>query len=139
VIDSPDTAARKEHSPTSPAIARRWLFNLGYAILLIVLALVPSAALSTTLVIPDCFAHAVAYGVQAGLLFWALKPTLGRAKSLAMGGFGAILFGLCTECLQLLQPERTVELRDVVANTIGVIAAAGAIGVVDTRLSRGRA
>jgi VanZ family protein len=99
------------------------------------MALVPSAALSSVLMIPDWLAHAVAYGIQAGLLFWALKPVLGRAPALVTGGSGAVLFGICTESLQLLQPERTVELRDVIANAIGVMVAASAVGVVDTWIS----
>ena len=97
----------------------RWAANIVYGILLMVLALLPSTVRVAELAISDWFAHAVAYGIQAALVFWASLPSLGQNRALAVGVLGAIGFGVLTEGLQLLQPGRSVEFKDLVANTIG--------------------
>lgn len=97
----------------------RWAVNIGYAILLVVLALLPSTVRVAQLAISDWFAHATAYGIQAALVCWASRPSLGRNRALAVGFLGASGFGVLTEGLQLLQPGRSVEFKDLVANTIG--------------------
>ncbi len=71
--------------------------------------------------VPDWLAHATAYGIQTGLLFWALTPLVGVRSGLVGGLFGAVSFGAVTEALQFLQPGRTVEFRDVVANSVGAL------------------
>ena len=105
----------------------RWAANLGYAILLVIMALIPSTSLVTELSVPDWFAHGVAYGIQAALIFWALLPSIGRHRALLMGVVGASVFGMVTEGLQLLQPGRSVEFNDLVANTVGAILVCGMI------------
>lgn len=112
----------------------RWGANGGYAILLVIMALLPSTSTTVGISVPDWFAHAVAYGVQMALVYWAALPSLGHGRSLAVGVVAAAGFGLVTEALQFLQPVRAVELKDLAANTIGalifcaIIAAVGCIG-----------
>lgn len=101
----------------------RWAVNIGYAILLVVLALLPSTVRLSELAISDWFAHAAAYGIQAALVYWASRPSLGPNRALAVGVLAASGFGVLTEGLQLLQPGRSVEFKDLVANTIGALLA----------------
>jgi len=92
------------------------------------MAVLPSTSRVAVLSAPDWFAHATAYGVQAALLYWAALPSLGHRRSLAVGLFGAMAFGAVTETLQLLQPSRFVEVKDLAANTIGALLVCGVIG-----------
>lgn len=110
-----------------PGARFRWSTNLGYATLLVILALLPSTSSIVSLSPPDRLAHAMAYGVQAALLFWACLPTQRRNRALLVGVVGATTFGMLTEALQLIQPSRSVELADVAANSVGAILACGAI------------
>jgi len=106
----------------------RWLANIAYAILLVVMAVLPSTSRVAVVSVPDWFAHATAYGGQAALLYWASLPLLGHRRSLAVGLFGATAFGVVTETLQLAQPRRFVEVKDLAANTIGALLVCGVIG-----------
>jgi VanZ family protein len=101
------------------------------------MALLPPSSLVTSLSPPDWLAHAAAYGVQAGLVAWALMPGLGRRGALVGGVIGASAFGLVTEGLQLLGPGRSVELADVVANMAGAILVCGAIALIASPGMRG--
>ena len=109
------------------SIRVRWAANVGYAILLVIMALIPTTSRVTELSVPDWFAHAVAYGIQAALIFWALLPSISRHRALLMGVVGASVFGMVTEGLQLLQPVRSVEFKDLVANTAGALLVCGII------------
>jgi len=109
------------------SIRVRWATNLGYAVLLVIMALTPSTFRVTELSVPDWFAHGVAYGIQAALIFWALLPSIGRHRALLMGVVGASVFGMVTEGLQLLQPGRSVEFNDFVANSVGAMLVCGVI------------
>jgi VanZ family protein len=104
---------------------------------LIVMAVMPHPSSAVVSLAPDWLAHASAYGIQAGLLIWALSPVLGGAGALVAGIVGAGLFGAATEALQFLQPERSVEFRDVVANSVGAIVVGLAVALV-TRSGSGR-
>ncbi len=105
----------------------RWAANIGYAAVLVVMALLPSTSVVTDLFVPDWIAHAMAYGIQAALVFWAVLPSLGRNRALAIGVVTASAFGVLTEGLQLLQPGRSVEFKDLVANTTGALLMCGII------------
>lgn len=105
----------------------RWAANIGYAVVLMVMALLPSRSIVTDLAPPDWIAHAVAYGIQAALVYWASLPSLGRTRSLVVGAVTASVFGALTECLQLLQPGRSVEFKDLIANTTGALLMCGII------------
>lgn len=116
--------ARPAHQ-SAPAL--RWLANLSYAGVLVVMAVLPSSSLVTAVSFPDWFAHAIAYGVQAGLLYWALLPSFQTGRALVTGAVGAMVFGSLTEGLQVLQPSRSVELLDLTANFAGILAMSVAI------------
>ena len=111
----------------NPSRTLRWATNFLYAVLLVIMALIPSTFQVAELSVPDWLAHALAYGFQAGLLFWAVVPSLGPRRGLAGAFLGATAFGVATEGLQLLQPARTVELKDLLANTVGAMVACGII------------
>jgi VanZ family protein len=114
----------------------RWTSNLAYAGLLAVLAVVPAGPFTDRLAVPDWFAHAGAYGFQAGLIYWALLPMVGMRLGLIGAIGGASIFGVATEALQLLQPGRSVEIKDVVANTLGAFIVAGMIFAVGSKTRR---
>ena len=99
-----------------------WYANAVYAILLVIAGLIPRIPAVAGLV-TDTWGHALAYGLQAILLFLALSglfPPLGAASLsfLVASGFGAGV-----ELLQYLQPSRVVENADLIANTGGAFAA----------------
>lgn len=73
--------------------------------------------------LPEGLLHALAYGGQALLLLWLLWGSLGPSAATACAGSGALGFGILTELLQLLQPARSAELPDIVADAIGVAVA----------------
>ena len=108
------------------------LVNAAYATLLIGLAVMPAVPNSAQQ-IPDDVAHAIAYGLQAVLLYALLDKGLATVPALALACFGAIGLGLFTEGLQLLQPSRASQAADVLANAIGVAAAAIVIMLVRGR------
>jgi VanZ family protein len=130
VIDEHPNTAQPTAPPRRSIVPLRWAINAGYAILLVVMAVVPRPSSVVVSLGPDWLAHGSAYGIQAGLLIWALSPVLGGAGALVAGILGAGLFGAATEALQFLQPERSVELRDVVANGAGAIVVGLAIALV---------
>jgi VanZ family protein len=115
----------------------RWLANAAYAAILVVLALLPSIppVAGRVIEIPDWAAHGTAYGVQAALLIWAWLPSIGTLRSAVAGIVGASSFGAVTETLQLLQPARSVEARDLAANAIGALVFGGLVVIVRTAMS----
>ena len=92
--------------------------NLVYAAVLLILGLVPDVPMLAT-GISDHAAHALAYAVQAGLLFALFLPLAGRGPAALLAGAGAVIYGGVVETLQLLQPSRTAEIFDLAANAIG--------------------
>lgn len=136
MIDDPPKTAQSTAPFRRSILPLRWAINAGYAILLVVMAVMPHTSSVAVSLVPDWLAHASAYGIQAGLLIWALSPVVGGAGALAAGILGAGLFGAATEALQFLQPERTVEFRDVVANGVGAIVVGLSIALVTRSGSR---
>jgi VanZ family protein len=119
-----NTGKRHDHD-----LARLGLLNVAYAMLLIVLAVTPSVP-GPAGEVPDVVAHAVAYGLQTLLLFTLLQKIFAPRSAVALACVGATMLGLLTEALQLLQPTRTPQAADVLANGIGtVIVAATIMGV----------
>lgn len=104
--------------PRRPRRSVRIVVNLVYAAALVVLATVPGFPAGVPSV-PDTWAHAGAYGLQAVLIYWALVAMASRWWAAAGAFFGATAFGIATEALQLLQPARSVDPRDVAANMAG--------------------
>lgn len=129
----PPTPSRTMHRPS---IVFRWAANGGYAILLVTMAVLPSTLTGVGSSVPDWLAHAVAYGIQMALVYWAALPSLGHRRSLAVGVVAAGVFGAVTECLQFLQPARTVELKDLAANAVGALICCGVIACIGWRSAR---
>jgi VanZ family protein len=92
--------------------------NLLYAALLLVLGLLPNLPAFATGV-SDHAAHALAYAVQAGLLFALFLPSGGRGMAALLAAGVAGLYGGFVETLQFLQPERTFEYIDLGVNFVG--------------------
>ena len=92
--------------------------NLLYAAVLLVLGLLPNLPAFATGV-SDHAAHALAYAVQAGLLFALFLPSAGRGMAALLAAAVAGLYGGFVETLQLLQPERTFEYIDLGVNFVG--------------------
>lgn len=96
------------------------LSNCAYALLLIVLALVPRVPSLSGFGASDFLAHVVAYGLQAGLLFWLFEFSLGSGAAIH-AVLGASGFGVLTEMLQILSPVRHFEYRDMAADVLGAV------------------
>lgn len=103
--------------------------NVMYAIVLLTLGLMPDVP-QLVPGIPDRLAHTAAYAIQSALLFALLLSSTGRGTAAILSAVGAVVFGGIVETLQLLQPARTVELRDLVANTVGAVTAAAILYAV---------
>lgn len=97
--------------------------NLACAVALLVLGLLPELPAVAT-GIPDHTAHALAYAVQAGLLFALFLPSVGAGMAALLAAAIAVLYGGFVEALQLLQPARAAEILDVAANAAGAVLAA---------------
>jgi VanZ family protein len=96
--------------------------NLAYAVVLLILGLVPEVP-QPMAGISDSVAHAVAYAILAALLFVLLAPSAGLGAAATLAVAGAVLYGGVVETLQLLQPARTADIRDLGANAVGAAAA----------------
>ncbi len=92
--------------------------NLVYAAALLLLGVAPDLP-GAALDIPDFVAHGIAYAAHTALMFALLRPLVGRGKAAVLAFAGAVLYGGLVEALQFLQPARTVEIRDVLANSVG--------------------
>jgi VanZ family protein len=124
---------REQPSPIVPGVALRWSANLAYAALLVTIALLPSTSSVLRHAPPDWLSHAAAYGLQCVLLHWALARSVGAHRALLGAFLGAVAFGSVNEGLQLLQPGRAVEARDLLANATGALIACGAIAGIRRR------
>lgn len=96
--------------------------NVAYAVALLILGLIPSVPRAVAGV-SDLFAHAAASAGQTVLLFALFLPSGGRRRAALLALGVAVLYGGCVEMLQSLQPARTVEMADQVANAVGACAA----------------
>lgn len=118
-----------------PGVALRWIVIAAYSIILIILALIPASAAPESVRIPDWAAHGLAYGIQCILVAWGLSGLTGSRRAILGGFIGAVAFGVVTECLQLLRPDRAVEITDLVANTTGALLACCVMGAAACRFS----
>lgn len=112
-------------------VARRLVIaaNLAYAIALLLIGLAPKVPVHSVAV-PDGLAHAAASAGQTVLLFALFESRGGPKRAAAVAAVVAILYCGCVEILQFLQPARTVEVRDLVANMVGAGAAAALLTLV---------
>ncbi|MBD3855131.1 MAG: VanZ family protein [Acidobacteria bacterium] len=56
---------------------------------------------------------------HTALMFALLLPSIGRGNAAVLAFVGAVIYGGLVEALQFLQPARTVEIRDILANSVG--------------------
>ena len=96
----------------------RLLANILYAIFLVTGSLVALPA-GSGVGVPDVVLHGCAYGLQAALLAWLFSSSMRVGSAIVTGVVCATLFGAMTEVLQLFQPAREVELKDLLANAVG--------------------
>jgi VanZ family protein len=114
-------AAEQVHSPGRRGRSRPWLLvNAAYAGLLVLLALAPSPP-APGIEVSDTLAHAAAYGLQALLLYFLFARFSRPSIAIPIAALTAVAFGAITEGLQLLQPSRSVEVGDLLANTAGAV------------------
>jgi len=106
--------------------------NLVYAAVLLCLGVIPDVP-EVAVDIPDFAAHGLAYAGHTVLLFFLLLPLIGRGNAPVFALTGAVLYGGLVEALQFLQPQRSVEMRDLLANAIGAVAAATLLYLVTGR------
>lgn len=70
----------------------------------------------------DLWLHVAAYGILALLLRYAAAP-LGPLRSALLAAGLAMAYGLLLEGAQAMLTYRTAEVRDLLANAVGVAAA----------------
>ena len=115
----------------------RWVVIAAYSVLLIIVALLPARLAAHGPDFPDWISHAVAYGLQSGLIYWGLIPVFGWRGAMTGAILGTIVFGAATEVLQFLRPGRSVEFKDLAADAGGAVIVCLAIIVVSRSLSGG--
>lgn len=102
------------------------IVNLCYAWVLISLAVTPSVP-AAVVGFPDKLAHALAYGGETVLLYWILLPLVQPLAATTVAWLGTAALGMLTEILQGLQPARSADpgdfLADMVGATIVIVAA----------------
>jgi VanZ family protein len=92
--------------------------NLVYAAVLLLLGVVPDVP-EIAVVFPDFVAHGLAYAVHTVLVFALLLPSVKRANAFIFAVAGVVLYSSLVEALQFFQPARSVEVRDLLANSVG--------------------
>lgn len=121
---------------SGPRGAARWAVNAVYAALLALLAVAPPSSGLASVATPDWLAHAVAYGLQTGLVFWAIGPSRSAVRRALTGIGTAVAFGAVTEALQVFHPLRSIELADLAANAAGAVVVAAILVVASGHRSR---
>jgi len=110
------------------------LINILYVILLVVGGLIPFSN-GPGVGVPDGVLHGSAYGLQTALLFWLFASRMRPRRAIVAGVVCATLIGAMVEAMQFLQPARTVELADLLANAVG----ACIVGTIIVLVGRSRA
>jgi VanZ family protein len=94
------------------------ILNLCYAWVLIQLAVAPSLPAAGAW-FPDKLAHALAYGGETVLLYWALISLAQPLTATAAAWLGTGVLGMLTEILQALQRARSADPGDLMADMVG--------------------
>lgn len=113
---------------------RGWGPVLPYALLIMVLSLLPSSEAEEHIIGMDKVYHALAYGGLAWLLMRALSASMpGRKAPAVLAAFlAASVFGAFMEFLQsALTTTRTGDLYDALANGVGA-----ALGLIAYQLAK---
>jgi len=80
----------------------------------------------------DVWIHALAYGALTLLLHWGFRQR-GSSRNPVPAAAVAWGYGVLMEGAQALVPHRAAEVRDLIANTAGVVVAMAIAAVVQTR------
>jgi VanZ family protein len=102
------------------------VFSLVYAIILVVLAVIPRVE-GPGFGVSDWILHSAAYGIFGGLVVVSVRDNFKGFGGIVVAWVSAVGFGLGTELLQLLVPYRSFEFRDVVADGIGALIVIGLV------------
>jgi VanZ family protein len=100
------------------------LCNVIYAAFLVAMAVVeavPEYPLGVRLA--NTQVHAIAYGGQAALLYWAALRFVQPLTGLVVAWIGATCFGVITEMLQVQVATRAAQGVDIVADAFGATSA----------------
>ncbi len=137
---SPDchgSAPQEDSLIAPPQVFSGWgrplLVNLGYAASLVLLSLMSSPPAVPILSQKDWLAHGLAYGIQVFLLHELFRRRIGSTSAIVAAAATGLVFGAVVEALQLLQPARFFEVSDVLANAVGVAAAAALLAIATGR------
>ncbi len=113
----------------------------AYSCGLVWIAVQPSVEVGVS----DVDAHAVAYGIHAVLLYWALSVFASPLGAQLGAWLGAGALGATTEVLQSFRPPRSAEVKDLVSDmagaavaVVGLVAVRRALGLVRNAAARGR-
>jgi len=99
----------------------RWGFLVGYTAGIFLLSAIPGHALPTVRV-SDKLIHAVEFGLLAVLLCRALRvsvTTWSHSRIIFVSALIAIFYGATDEFHQLFVPQRSAELVDLAADSLG--------------------
>lgn len=108
---------------TALSLAALWrALAVALALTVGVLSLMPAPPPPLAVLAWDKAQHALAYGVMA---WWWLQCWPRRAGWLLVG---LVAYGVALEGLQALTPERMLEAGDMLANAVGALAGAAALG-----------
>jgi VanZ family protein len=125
-----DGGARRHPVRRSPGVLWLLVLNLSYAATVAALSLAAAPPRVPVLSTTDWLAHGLAYGLQVVLLHGLFRRLVGSAAAIAAAGAVALAFGATMEALQLLQPSRYFEGRDLAANAVGVGCAVAGLAVL---------
>lgn len=123
------------------AVAFAALANLGYAVALATVSLMADPPLARVFGRSDWLAHGFAYGLQTLVLCELFRRLFPPVPAIAASAACAFGFGTVVESLQVLQPARTFEVRDLAANAVGAAITCVLLlsaGWIRTRTSPGR-
>jgi VanZ family protein len=102
-------------------IRSRWVWVVGWALLIEMLVLWPSppeVPQPLWVIGFDKLVHAALFAVQAALAGWALAA---RDRPAWPAGVGVVVFAVATELEQQFIPSRSMELGDILADAAGAV------------------
>lgn len=114
------TTAGVQAPPRRGKVVWRWGLLVGYAACIFTLSAIPGHSLPAVRV-SDKLIHVGEYGLLGVLLCRALGGVTAwpRTRIAFLSALAAILYGASDELHQLFVPQRSAELADVVANSLG--------------------
>ena len=110
--------------------AWRWIVVAGYMAAIFFMSSGPGVPISSAHNL-DKLLHAGAYGVLSGLLAWAMTRGLLRSATapvLVAAWLISTAYGASDEWHQSFVPGRVADVADLLADSLGALAAAGAVG-----------